>query len=185
MDELFNTYRKGLPSCPNCLGETFEAVNVTRHGLRYTTEVQCQQCNAVWRIKEDEHDARRFEITLLDAGENPRQLDVLPLNTPADQYFWEHVRENRRCEHCGGLVFRTQRLKLRTGGVSGGLMAILGTFLQYFENTMAVDVLICSQCRRIDFFDAEDDGFMDSLQRTLGLQASLQHREDRRLTRQP
>jgi hypothetical protein len=132
----------------------------------------------MWRVKEDEHDARRFEIMLLEVGENPRELDVLPLNTAADQYFWEHIRENRRCEHCGGLVFRTQHLKLRTGGFSGGAMLFLGTFLQYFEDTMSVDVQICSECRRIDLYDAEIDGFMDSIQRSIGFQTKIRSHED-------
>jgi hypothetical protein len=90
MDEVFNTYRNGLTSCPSCLSETIEEVNVTRHGLRYTTEAQRQQCRSVWRVKEDERDALRYRITLLDTGKNPRGIDELTVDVTADQEsLWE------------------------------------------------------------------------------------------------
>jgi hypothetical protein len=86
MDEVFNTDRNGLPSGPGCLGETFEEVNVIRRGQRYMTEARCQQCCAVWRVKEDERDALRNEIMLLDVGENPRGIYELTVNVTADQH---------------------------------------------------------------------------------------------------
>jgi hypothetical protein len=78
-----------------CLNEAFTQEGKTRKGLLYTYDFRCTSCQALWRVSPNERYANVYEITLLEKGVNPRDLDLVPVGEVGDQQFWDSIRENQ------------------------------------------------------------------------------------------
>lgn len=59
------------------------------------------------------------------------------------------------CSGCGNRMEPLGQLPLRTGGMTGGWHMMIGDFAEAGERILKLDVLRCSQCKRVEFFDLD------------------------------
>jgi hypothetical protein len=55
------------------------------------------------------------------------------------------------CTHCGGRLHNMVTERIRTGGTSGGWVALLGPLAQLDEGVLALGAWPCEQRRRVEF----------------------------------
>jgi hypothetical protein len=54
------------------------------------------------------------------------------------------------CVRCGGALHSMGVEKFRVGGTSGGWKLLFGEMAELGEEMLSLDVLACSQCRRVE-----------------------------------
>jgi hypothetical protein len=62
--------------------------------------------------------------------------------------------DRTRCLRCSGALSSLGVRELRAGGMTGAAHLLLGQWAEIGEEKLAVEILVCNACRRLEFVAA-------------------------------
>lgn len=150
--DILNQINKSFQSCPMCLSKDLKIQLV--NSKKVEVLCSCGECNALYRFTEEDN---QLYCSLTEEGSNPRKLYGIELNEDLPVEVWNQlIGPVSYCRDCGTQMF-SQNISIRTGGATGPVMLIAGSWLQFFEDKLPVELHYCPKCRHIEFYAPEKE----------------------------